>query len=105
MADHEIVENRHPVASSDEDRAATLEALNAGLEESGIGRRPLVRNSLLGAVGLVGVTAIVLLWDLGPTNAKVTKDAALPGRGSRAHHLGGGHARRPRRRRHPDPPE
>ena len=81
MADVEIVEYRHPAASSEEDRAATIAALGAGLEESGIGRRPLVRNSLLGAVGLVGVTAIVPLWDLGPTNAKVTKEQPYPGAG------------------------
>jgi ubiquinol-cytochrome c reductase iron-sulfur subunit len=81
MAAQEIVEYRHPAASSEEDRAATLEALGAGLDESGIGRRPLVRNSLLGAVGLVGVTAIVPLWDLGPTNADVTDNPPFPGSG------------------------
>ena len=81
MADVEIVEERHPSSSSEEDRAATLTALNQGIEESGIGRRPLVRNSLLGAVGLVGVTAIVPLWDLGPSNAKVTKEQPYPGAG------------------------
>ncbi len=81
MADVEIVEYRHPASSSDDDRAATIAALNQGLEESGIGRRPLVRNSLLGAVGLVGVTAIVPLWDLGPSNAKVTKNKPYPGAG------------------------
>ncbi|WP_232675754.1 ubiquinol-cytochrome c reductase iron-sulfur subunit [Nocardioides sp. R-C-SC26] len=66
MADEELVEYRHPARSSDEDREGTLQALSAGLEESGIGRRPLIRNSLLGAVGLLGVPAIVLLRDLGP---------------------------------------
>jgi len=71
MADQEIVEYRHPAASSEEDRAATVAALQAGLEESGIGRRPLVRNSLLGAVGLLGVPAIVLLRDLGPLPSEV----------------------------------
>jgi quinol---cytochrome c reductase iron-sulfur subunit len=81
MADQEIVENRHPAGSSDEDRVVTLEAFNQGVDESGIGRRPLVRNSLLGALGLVGVTAIVPLWDLGPSNAKVTKEQPYPGAG------------------------
>ncbi|MEP9365633.1 Rieske 2Fe-2S domain-containing protein [Nocardioides sp. CN2-186] len=71
MADQEIVEYRHPAASSDEDRKATLEALSLGLEESGVGRRPLVRNSLLGAVGLLGLPAIVMLRDLGPTPSQV----------------------------------
>lgn len=66
MADVEIAEDRHPVASSEEDRIETLAALKAGLDESGIGRRPLVRNSLLGAVGLVGIPLVVSLTDLGP---------------------------------------
>jgi ubiquinol-cytochrome c reductase iron-sulfur subunit len=66
MSDHEITEDRHPAASPQEDREATLKALSAGLEESGIGRRPLIRNSLLGAVGLVGLAPIVMLRDLGP---------------------------------------
>jgi ubiquinol-cytochrome c reductase iron-sulfur subunit len=66
MGDHEMVEYRHPAASSEDDREATLAALNAGLEESGIGRRPLVRNSLLGAVGILGLPAVVMLRDLGP---------------------------------------
>lgn len=71
MADVEIVEYRHPAASTDEDRTAAVDALMTGIGESGIGRRPLVRNSLLGAVGLLGVPAVVLLRDLGPTNAQI----------------------------------
>ena len=67
MADHEIVEMRHPVASSEADREATIVALNTGIEESGIGRRPLVRNSLLGALGVLTLPVpVVLLRDLGP---------------------------------------
>ncbi|MVQ51409.1 Rieske 2Fe-2S domain-containing protein [Nocardioides sp. MAH-18] len=81
MADQEIVEYRHPARSSDEDRATTIEALNTGIGESGIGRRPLVRNSLLGAAGLLGVPAVVMLRDLGPTNAQVTENPPFPGSG------------------------
>ncbi|CAN5149436.1 Rieske 2Fe-2S domain-containing protein [soil metagenome] len=66
MSDHEMVEMRHPVASPPEDRAATLAALNAGISESGFARRPLIRNTLLGSMGLLGLPAIVLLRDLGP---------------------------------------
>ncbi len=66
MADHEISELRHPAASSEEDREKVLADLALGLEESGIGRRPLVRNTLLGAVGILGVPAVVALTDLGP---------------------------------------
>jgi len=81
MADVEIMEYRHPAASSEEDRAATIQALSDGLEESGIGRRPLVRNSLLGAVGLLGLPAVVFLRDLGPTNAQVVANPPFPGSG------------------------
>jgi ubiquinol-cytochrome c reductase iron-sulfur subunit len=66
MSDHEIVEYRHPVSSSEEDRAEAVAALEQGLEDSGIARRPLVRNSLLAAMGFLGLPAIVFLRDLGP---------------------------------------
>jgi ubiquinol-cytochrome c reductase iron-sulfur subunit len=81
MGDHEIVENRHPARSSDEDREETLRVLELGLDESGIARRPLVRNSLLGAVGVLLAPAVVMLRDLGKTNAQVTEAAAYPGAG------------------------
>ena len=55
MADHEMVEMRHPAASPQEDRDATVQALNDGLAEAGIGRRPLVRNTMLGAIGVLGL--------------------------------------------------
>ncbi len=64
MSDVEMVEMRHPAASPEEDRVATLEALNAGLDESGLGRRPLVRNTMLGAVGFLSLPLIVPLRDL-----------------------------------------
>ncbi len=67
MGDEEIVEYRHPAAASPEKREETLEALRVGTEESGIARRPLIRNSLLGSLGLVSLAALVPLWDLGPT--------------------------------------
>ncbi len=66
MSDVEIVEMRHAVASSEEDRTDALAALRQGGEDSGIARRPLVRNSLIGAVALLGLPAIVALRDLGP---------------------------------------
>ena len=66
MGDHEIAELRHPSASSDDDRTQALADLNAGLEESGVARRPLIRNSLIGAVGALGLPAVIMLRDLGP---------------------------------------
>ncbi|TCJ23736.1 ubiquinol-cytochrome c reductase iron-sulfur subunit [Nocardioides jejuensis] len=66
MVDHEISELRHPAASDESDREKVLADLALGLEESGIGRRPLVRNTLLGALGFIGIPAVVALNDLGP---------------------------------------
>jgi ubiquinol-cytochrome c reductase iron-sulfur subunit len=66
MADEEIVEERHSTASSDEDRAAAAALLRQGNEESGFGRRKLIRNSLITALGALGLPAIISLRDLGP---------------------------------------
>jgi ubiquinol-cytochrome c reductase iron-sulfur subunit len=66
MSDVEIIEARHPIASSGEDREEALTAFDTGVTDSGIARRPLVRNSLLGAAGTLLLPAIVLLRDLGP---------------------------------------
>ena len=66
MSDVEIVEMRHPARSSDEDREQALAALHEGTEDSGIARRPLIRNSMIGALAMLGLPAIVLLRDLGP---------------------------------------
>ncbi len=66
MADAEMVEYRHPGGSSQEDREETVAMLRLGTEESGIGRRSLVRNSLLGSLALLGLPAIIALRDLGP---------------------------------------
>ncbi len=66
MSDVEIVEPRHAVASGEEDRADALAALELGVSDSVIGRRPLIRNSLLGALATLGLPAIIALRDLGP---------------------------------------
>jgi ubiquinol-cytochrome c reductase iron-sulfur subunit len=72
MGDHEIIELRHPASSSEEDREATVAALSLGLEESGLGRRKLVRNTLIGAMGMAGLPLIVGLRDLYPEPIKGT---------------------------------
>ncbi len=66
MSDVEIVEMRHPAASSDADREEAVAAFNQGVSDSGIGRRPLIRNSLLGAMGTIALPLVVVLRDLGP---------------------------------------
>jgi ubiquinol-cytochrome c reductase iron-sulfur subunit len=66
MVDQEIFEMRHPAASPEEDRKETIGILQTGLEESGLGRRPLIRNTLLAATGILGILPVVMLRDLGP---------------------------------------
>ena len=66
MPDTEVIEERHPLRSSDEDRAGALGTLREGNEGSGLGRRPLIKLTLGGALGLFGLPFIVALRDLGP---------------------------------------
>ncbi|HEX4901680.1 MAG TPA: Rieske 2Fe-2S domain-containing protein [Acidimicrobiales bacterium] len=71
MSDVEIVEPRHPIASSQDDRQEWVASLTQGINDSTIARRSLVRNSLLGAVAALGLPAVVLLGDLGPLPGNV----------------------------------
>jgi ubiquinol-cytochrome c reductase iron-sulfur subunit len=66
MPDDEIVSERKPMRSSDQDRADAVAALKEGAAGAGLGRRKLIRNSLLGALAPLGLLAIVPLRDLGP---------------------------------------
>jgi ubiquinol-cytochrome c reductase iron-sulfur subunit len=68
MPDVEMVQQRHPLESPPEDRQAAVAAFEAGAEESGIGRRPLIRNSLLGAAALLPLPVLFFLGDMGPIN-------------------------------------
>lgn len=66
MHNEEIDEARHEIASPEEDRTAALEITTLSAAESGLGRRRMIRNSLFGALGVLGLPAVVLLRDLGP---------------------------------------
>ena len=66
MPDVEIVEDRKPMRSTDEAREELIETFEEGSAASGFGRRTMIRGSMLGALGLVGLPAVVLLRDLGP---------------------------------------
>ncbi len=66
MVDTEISEDRHDAFTSPEKKAEIIEAFQQGAAESGFTRRKLIRRSLIGAMGLLGLPAIVLLRDLGP---------------------------------------
>ena len=67
MPDEEVVEERHPMRSSDADRAAVGQILAEGGEASQITRRPLLKYTLGGALGLVAVPPLVqVVAGLGP---------------------------------------
>ena len=66
MVDEEISEERHDAHSTPQQIAEITEAFKEGTEESGFTRRKMIRNSLIGALGVLGLPAIILLRDLGP---------------------------------------
>jgi ubiquinol-cytochrome c reductase iron-sulfur subunit len=63
MPDHEIVEERHEV-TTEEDRRDAEQIIGQVLDESGISRRPLIRNTLIGAGVLAILPAIGIFRDL-----------------------------------------
>lgn len=66
MTDEEIAEERHPAGSDEQVRQAALAKVNAGIAESGVGRRKLLVGALGGGVGILVVPAVVMLADMGP---------------------------------------
>ena len=70
MPDEERVEYRHLQRGTDEERADAVALLKLGGEESGIARRPLIRNSLIGAMALFPLPALLFLRDTGPMPGK-----------------------------------
>ena len=62
----ELTEERHPLASSPEDRAAFEETFTEGAEASQITKRPLLRRTLIASTVAVALAPLVLLRDLGP---------------------------------------
>ncbi|ANW20562.1 cytochrome bc1 complex Rieske iron-sulfur subunit [Streptomyces clavuligerus] len=70
MSDEEIADDRHPIEASPEVKAKVMADFRQGAEESGMGRRKLIRNTMFGALALVPLTGVVLLRDLGPLPEK-----------------------------------
>ncbi|MEU3726400.1 Rieske 2Fe-2S domain-containing protein [Streptomyces sp. NPDC031705] len=66
MSDVEVADERHEIAASPEVKAKVMQDFADGANESGIARRPLIRNTMLGALALVPLAGVVLLRDLGP---------------------------------------
>ena len=66
MPQANLTEERHPLASSPQDRAEFDETFTQGAEASGFVKRKLLRRTLIAATVPLAVAPIVLLRDLGP---------------------------------------
>jgi ubiquinol-cytochrome c reductase iron-sulfur subunit len=67
MPDEEVVELRHPQRSADADRQAAVDGVYAGGEAAQLGRRPLIKYTLGGALGLFAVPLVLqMVGGLGP---------------------------------------
>lgn len=75
MPDVEMVQERHDLAPTPEAQQEAIAAFNAGVEESGFGRRTLIRNSMIGAFAMLPLPAVILLGDLGELTGAPQKKA------------------------------
>jgi ubiquinol-cytochrome c reductase iron-sulfur subunit len=66
----EIIQERHAISSTSEDRATFNQYFQEGTQESGLVQRRLLRRTLLLAAAPLGLLPLVLLRDLGPLPEK-----------------------------------
>jgi ubiquinol-cytochrome c reductase iron-sulfur subunit len=70
MSDEEHIAERHPIEATPEVREQVFADFRQGAKESGFGRRKLIRNTMIGAMAMVPLSAVVLFRDLGPLPEK-----------------------------------
>ncbi len=73
MDGHDLVETRHPTRGSEETREKAVEVFHLGNKESGFTRRKLIRNTLIGALVVSPLPAVVLFRDLAPAGDPVDR--------------------------------
>jgi ubiquinol-cytochrome c reductase iron-sulfur subunit len=66
MPDHEVIDYRKEQRSKDEDRDDLVSTVKDRAGEAGLGRRPFIKRTMLLSLGLVGISPVLLLGDLGP---------------------------------------
>ena len=66
MDGHDLVEQRHGTRGTDATRETAVEVFALGNKESGFGRRTLIRRTLIGALVVSPLPAVVLFRDLAP---------------------------------------
>ena len=75
MSDVEITEERHVQASSQEDRAEAVAVFSDGVGSTGLTRRPILKYSLGGALGLFALPlGLQVVGSLGPTTIEELKE-------------------------------
>ena len=70
MPDEEVIAMRHEMRSEDSDRKDFVASAKEGAAAAGLGRRSLIKRSLGLSLGLVGLSPLLLLRDLGPLPGK-----------------------------------
>ena len=70
MPDEEVIAERHEFRSEEADRKDFVDTVKERAGTVGLGRRSLIKRSLGLALGLVGLTPLVMLRDLGPLPKK-----------------------------------
>ncbi len=78
MSDKEYVEDRHATRGTEETRAAAVESFRLGNEESGFGRRKMIRNSLIAAVAASIIPGVALFRGLAPHSTPDNPTAGDP---------------------------
>jgi ubiquinol-cytochrome c reductase iron-sulfur subunit len=71
MDGHDLPEARHPTRGSEETREIAVEVFHLGNKESGFTRRKMIRNTLIGALVVSPLPAVVLFRDLAPAGDPV----------------------------------
>lgn len=74
MSDQEGIDIRHPVGGDAETQRQVVEIFRVANEESGFGRRTLIRNSLIGALLAFPLPGIVLFRGLAPAGINPVYD-------------------------------
>jgi len=68
MTSAESIDIRHPIGSTDATKQRAVEVMREADEESGFSRRTVIRNSLIGALLVFPIPAVVLFRGLAPQN-------------------------------------
>ncbi|WP_432546691.1 cytochrome bc1 complex Rieske iron-sulfur subunit [Kineococcus sp. SYSU DK004] len=66
MPDDERIDHRHRQRGTEAERAKAVAILKEGAGEAALGRRPLIRNTLIGALALFPLPAVFFFRDTGP---------------------------------------